>query len=205
MQSNKVVFDFDRTYIRINSFPYWIIYLILLHFFTFRWYRAFGIVLLLLKRKLTKQISHQTFKQHILEIDLPSDSTLFFCSFLKRFVHKEVSHQLIQHLQKKDKVIISSAAPEIYLKQFFSKENVTVMGAHLDNLKRMNENHGKGKVENLYHFEVIKEEEKLKRVFTDSEEDVPLGEMSEEIILVRPNENTILAFESLQKKIKILK
>ncbi|WP_322970905.1 haloacid dehalogenase-like hydrolase [Faecalibacter sp. LW9] len=205
MQSSKVVFDFDETFISINSFPYWVVYLIGFDFLTLKWSAGLYLTKCLLQRKIMKTISHVEFKEEILKHKINSTGVRIFCQFLRRYEHQWIRDKFVQHIHQQDEVIISSAAPEIYLREYFINQKIKIVGAHLKTDGTLNDNHSEMKLSNLYHFQWLNKNEKLKEVYTDSYEDLPLAKQSLHVYLIKPNLKTLKAFEILKEHITILK
>ena len=202
---NKIVFDFDQTYISINSFPYWVIFVLIHEIIALRWRNFFHLIGLLFQRKLTKKITHIEFKKEFLEIHINSKALQLFCRFIQIYENKEITSAFHKHLEVGDEVIISSAAPNVYLKEYFKNCNVQVIGAFIESNGLFNENHGELKKRNLYQTSILTKEELILKLYTDSYEDLPLGEIAETIVLVQPNAKTLRSFDYLSDRVSVIK
>lgn len=199
----KVVFDFDGTLIRVNSFPKWVKFLAWSKFKNLDFSSFSKIIGLIFKRKLLNSIRHEEFKKALMELPFSADEVIEFARFLKSFEHQNVMGKLQQLLDEGCFVAISSAAPEMYLKVYAKiteLENVTVIGASISENKLIL-NHSINKIENLEEKGFIKPTEKIEVLFTDSEEDWPLAQRSHKTILVNPSENTLSFYRNQNRTI----
>lgn len=212
MEKNKSFFDFDGTLIRINSFPYWIIFSSGYAFLTLRFKLFWKISVLLFKRKVQKKISHAEFKKELFLLGISDRSNQKFAFFLAFFERKSIVQELIKLNQERHSIVISSAAPEIYLKKtieiIFPKihHELWVYGSKIEN-GSLNDNYKEEKLRNLYKIQFLSQGENLTNLFTDSWDDSPLAYHSETIVLISPSEKCRKKYtenSDLIKKIKNL-
>jgi len=118
-----IVVDFDGTFVKVNSFELFAKYLV---FFSISHinFRLFAFLFLeLLKRKFRLE-SHEELKKHIL-FYLKNNcidnvlSTFLIC--LKSYVNDDVLNRLRKWKQEEYIIVLSSAAPEYYLKYFIQQ------------------------------------------------------------------------------------
>lgn len=200
----KVVFDFDGTLIRVNSFPKWVKFFAWSKFKNFEFATFSKIISLIFQRKILNSLRHEEFKKALMELPFAEHEANEFARILKSFEHPNVMGKLQQFLDEGYAVAISSAAPETYLKAYVKiakLENVKVIGASISENKLIL-NHSINKIENLEEKGFIKPTEKIEVLFTDSEEDWPLAQRSHKTILVNPSEMT-LSFYRNQNRTKI--
>lgn len=194
MEKNKSFFDFDGTLIRINSFPYWIMFSGGYALISFQFGLLGKIINLLFKRKIQHKISHSEFKKKLVQLPISESSDQRFSTFLTNFVRKDLKKELTELYQKNHSIVISSAAPEVYLKLTIQKifprihNHLFVIGSKIENGK-LNNNYKEEKLINLYKIGFLNPEEKLKSIYTDSWDDASLAFHSDEIILISPKKN----------------
>lgn len=195
MEKNKSFFDFDGTLIRINSFPYWILFSMFYALMSFKLGLFLRIINLLFKRKIQGKISHSEFKKKLIQLPISENSNQRFSSFLSNFIRADLKGELIQLYRENHSIVISSAAPEIYLKltmqRIFPKiyNELSVIGSKLEN-EKLNDNYKEEKLINLYKIGFLNPEENLKNLYTDSWDDSSLAFHSELIILISPKKNS---------------
>lgn len=189
---NKTVFDFDGTLIRINSFPCWVLFLIGYSFLNFRFSIAIKVIKLLIKREIKNKINHPDFKKALMDLHFTEDYHKNFAIFLSFFVRKNLMKELKSLYKKNHKIVITSAAPEIYLTKTIGiilpeiYNDLTIIGAKIKN-DHLNGNHKKEKLLNLYESGFLKQDEKVVKLFTDSWDDSEIAYHSENIILISPS------------------
>ena len=188
----KVVFDFDETLVRINSFTYWVFFIWYFSFLKLDFRLFFHLSFLLFKRKIRKNISHETFKKEIISLELSAVYYEKFSIKLAPYFNQEVKAHLENHLIQQDQIVISSGAPEKYLKhfiqQFYPNTSLLVIGAKIEN-GRLNDNLKEKKVENLIACDFLKKSERIAILFTDSSHDLALARLAQSIYLISPKDD----------------
>lgn len=189
---NKTVFDFDGTLIRINSFPYWVLFLIGFSVWKFRFFVAIKVCILLIHREILKSISHVDFKKALMEIPFTKAYHKNFAIFLSRFARKKLLNELEILHQNGHKITITSAAPEFYLVEavhyLFPEiyKDLVIVGAKVEN-HNLNGNHKIEKLSNLYTTGFIKEGENISHLYTDSWDDCEIAYIAHKVVLVSPS------------------
>lgn len=196
MEENKSFFDFDGTLIRINSFPYWILFVIGYSILSLNFSLVIKVSNLLIQRKIKKNISHREFKKKLIQLPIYDDCNQKFAKFISIFVRKKLSDELKKLYEQKHLIVISSAAPENYLKYSIEKifppiqYELTIIGSKLTFDGKLNDNYKEEKLKNLYKCNFLNKQEFLKNIYTDSWDDMSLALQSEKLILVSPTKKT---------------
>lgn len=194
MEKNKSFFDFDGTLLRINSFPYWIMFSAGYALISLKFGLFFKIINLLFKRKIQHKISHAKFKEKLIQLPISENSNQLFSSFLSNFVRMDLKKELTQLHQKNHSIVISSAAPEVYLKLTIQNifpeihDQLFMIGSKIEN-GTLNDNYKEEKLINLYKIGFLNPEETLKNLYTDSWDDSSLAFHSKSITLICPKRN----------------
>lgn len=193
---NKILFDFDKTIVSVNSFPLWVKYLL------YRGMRELNICMvlrifkLLVSRKILNHITHQDFKLELMRLPISDAWNDEFALKLLKKVNHEVSAALNAHVQRGDVVVVSSAAPDIYLVATIKHiviggfDSIAIIGASLTEVG-INENYKASKVSNLYVGRILHPGELIDVLYTDSWDDLPLAEISKKIFLINPDEKSL--------------
>ncbi|SMC44797.1 HAD family hydrolase [Moheibacter sediminis] len=195
MEENKSFFDFDETLIRINSFPYWILFVISYSALSFDFKLTAKFSKLLFERKIRKNISHYNFKKELLKFSVSDNCNQKFAGFLSFFTRKELINELRRLHVEKHKIVISSAAPENYLRKTIElilpeiSDEILIIGSKPHNNEWV-DNYKEYKLQNLYKSQFLHENEILKNVYTDSWDDSALAYKSENIILISPSKKS---------------
>lgn len=204
----KIVFDFDKTLVRINTFPLWILFVLV--FSTLKFEFRYNLLILLIQRKISKRISHDEFKREILEIKLSDSYYKTFARIIKYFVNQKVYDLLVKEYQNHHMIIISSAAPEKYLKPCIKKifptfnNEIIVIGASVSNGKFSN-NYKEEKYLNLLKEKYLLSGELVEEFYTDSIDDLPLALNSKKVILVSPTVTSLNKYKAQYKnKLEII-
>lgn len=193
----KVIVDFDETLISVNSFTKWVSF-ILVHSFKRADLKVFfNIVRLAFYRKVVKRYTHQTFKLKLIQLNLTEDYYTNFSKQLSRSINSKVVY-LIEELCEEDySIIISSAAPEEYLKHFiayyFKRKEIVVIGSTIEN-NVLVDNFGEQKLNTLIDRNILEVGERFEALFTDSYHDLPLAEFAKKVYLINPTENSLNIF-----------
>lgn len=203
----KVIFDFDGTLIRVNSFPKWVKFLLWNQLKNAEFKTFFKLIKLLFHRKISRRISHNEFKQRLMQMNFESASTAF-AKDLMRHLNQDVFERLKFHLKSKDMIAISSAAPLDYLMPFMQsivQENLLIIGSRISDNELIT-NHKISKLQNLELQRFIDSDEEFDILYTDSWDDFSLAQRAKHIILVNPTEqNKALYLKNFLVKIEILK
>jgi|SRR5690606_9172126 len=211
MEKNKSYFDFDGTLISVNSFPLWILFSAFYALISLR-LGLFGKILkLLFQRKIQQKISHYEFKKALISLNISEKSDENFVQILTVFKRKNLVEELKKLHSENHEIVISSAAPENYLKKIIAfifpeiHQNLMIIGSNIvDN--ELIDNYKEQKLINLHQSGFLAENEMLKNVFTDSWDDVSLAYRCENLILIAPKPKCkamFLADSALNSKIKI--
>lgn len=185
----KVVFDFDGTLIRVNSFPKWVKFLLLKKLKNFEFLGFLQLSYFIFLRKILNKISHDDFKQKLILHYSDSKLCAEFAEKLTHELNQNVFEILKKHVQNNDLIAISSAAPEVYLHAFFDiimDEKLWIVGSQIHENKLII-NHKDSKIHNLEIHNFINKNENFDCLYTDSLDDSSLANRAEKIILVNPN------------------
>lgn len=203
---NKAVFDFDKTLVTLNTFPIWIVFVIIYSIIKLDFKTDF--LKLLWKRKIAKTISHNQFKCELLKVDLNQNYHDTFAKLISNFKNEKCIKELNKLQNQQYKIAISSAAPEHYLKTtiqlLFPEHQFLVIGANIDSDKFCG-NYKIEKVQNLIKMRFIESSEEIDCLYTDSFDDYPLAQFSKKLILVSPDKYSYLKYkESYKKEIVVI-
>lgn len=188
----KVVFDFDETLVKINSFKSWVIFL------WFHSIKKLNIKLfikvskLIISRKVLKIDSHQDFKMKLMELKIHDNYDVAFGKKLSNYIDPIVFNYLKKLEESKYKIAISSAAPNRYLRRFvkdYISDQILVIGAFVEN-GNLKENFKEDKVKNLIQQDFLKVNERIELVFTDSYHDVELIKLAKKTYLIFPSKKS---------------
>ena len=182
-----IVTDLDGTLISINSFPFWIRFLIKEAISNINLTLLFNLLILLFKRKVLKE-KHVEFKRQLMLLEYPESYDHNFAVQLLCYINEDVVTELFT--TKKACIVISTAAPSNYAEAFVSALPFKVDKLHCSKITngKIYENFADNKVvsfKNDFHSQ------KINLFLTDHIEDLPLMLHSEAIILVKPKQETI--------------
>lgn len=196
-----IVVDFDKTLVRVNSFPRWVMFLLRSSVRDNRFYFFIYIFLLLGARKVGI-ISHLYFKKKLMALGYPKYWDINFSKTLGEYLDQDLV-VFINGISDGKKVIISSAAPVNYLNYFdldvlnnchAIQGSKIVEGVLLENI-------GIRKYEQLSSlfdcFEVL-------YCFTDHYLDFPLLNKSRIKYLVNPDVNTVRKVNFDMEEIRLI-
>jgi len=187
---NKSIFDFDKTLIRINSFPFWILFLMFYSLLKFRFYLFVKLFKLLWNRKIHENIKHVDFKHELVKLTQNMDCHSQFGIILSLFIRKKVGQKLVELHASGHRIAVTSAAPEIYLKPFVEKIfpdfEIQIFGSKINENEVWEENFGANKLNSAIRSRFLEKKEKFRNLFTDSWDDSELAGMAEKITLVYP-------------------
>lgn len=185
----KIVFDFDGTLIRVNSFPKWVKFLLWRNIINFKLLSFIELCYLIFLRKILNQISHNELKQKLILTYSDSELCVEFAKKLKFELNQNVLNRLKTHVENNDIVVISSAAAEVYLKPFFEiildKQPIIIGSQVIDN--KLITNHKETKIQNLELQNFIEKNENFDCLYTDSLDDFSIAERADKVILVNPD------------------
>lgn len=117
-KNNIVVFDFDETIFKYNSFKIWCRWLLVHSIRNLKFKLFIELIVCFICRKIFSSISHEDFKKKLIELssqDIFDDFSLYLCN--ESFWNYPILSKVKWHLDNDDFVIISSAAPEDYLEK----------------------------------------------------------------------------------------
>jgi len=207
---NKSIFDFDKTLIRINSFPFWILFLMFYSLLKFRFPLFVKLFQLLWNRKIRKKIKHVDFKHELVKLTQNMDCHSRFGIILSLFIRKKVGQKLVELHTNGHRIAVTSAAPEIYLKPFVEKIfpdfEIQIFGSKINENEIWEENFGANKLNAAIRSRFLGQKEKFRNLFTDSWDDFELAGMAEKITLVYPknaDKKRFLENPELKNKVEI--
>jgi len=215
MTQNKkaVVVDFDGTFVKVNSFELFIKYLLFFSFLHVQ-FRLFTFLSFeILKRKLRLE-SHGEMKMHILWHLKNNETYNVLPAFLTRlssYINKNVLAIVEERKQKGCVIILSSAAPEYYLKPFVRQYanlfdfvlSTPVPNSDKDSL--WSENICNTKFKRTISF-LQNHNFSFSIFLTDHYDDIPLLEIQKsKNILVNPSKYTLEKVKEKNIKFEILK
>ncbi|WP_313375574.1 hypothetical protein [Chishuiella sp.] len=205
----KAIFDFDKTLISINTFTYWVFHLWLISLKKGNFKLFFKITFLIFSRKVLKNISHKNFKEKLLLFDYNQEYDILFCKKISKYINYDILNSLNKLNEQNYFIAISSAAPEKYLKIFVNNylhiNKSLVLGSVLVDGKIF-ENFQKNKLLRLIETKFIEKDEVYECLFTDSDDDIFLGENAKKISLVNPTKEILKNYMNVySSKIEIKK
>lgn len=187
-----IVIDLDGTFISVNTFHKWMIFIAKQAFKKLAFLSLINIFYTITLR-VFKRINHAQMKYSILKISEKLISEIEIGNFVKslnRYVHQDILNTL---KDKETITILATAAPKIYAKKFseiygFNYE-ISTPASHKSNWK---ENLKEEKKKNLL---VLLQKENLGLevavLYTDHHDDLPLMEYAKMTYLVNPSKGTI--------------
>lgn len=185
----KVVFDFDGTLIRVNSFPKWVKFLLWKKLINFELLGFIQLSYLIFLRKILNKISHNEFKRKLILHHSDSEVCAAFAKKLTHELNQNVFELLKKHVKNNDVIAISSAAPQVYLQAFLDmimNEKLWIIGSRIiDN--NLTVNHQETKIHNLEIHNFIDKNENFDCLYTDSLDDSSLANRADKIFLVNPD------------------
>jgi phosphoserine phosphatase len=188
-----IVVDFDKTLIKVNSFPRWVFFNLTQSLLTGRLALFLRIAVLLAQRKILGRIAHDDFKKSLMLSGFPDDWNRRFAGKCAAFLREEICLDIVNFIKGGDTVVLCSAAPECYLKAFAGivfgelKEKVFVAGSRIVNGGLVN-NSGNEKVRRLRE---MFNSPSVSMVYTNSYDDAPLAGIAEKVFLVNPLQKDI--------------
>lgn len=195
--NNIVFFDYDETLITGNSFPRWVLFLLARSLSGFKVSMVMQIVGLLGKRKLLRVMSHRDFKQKMMMLDVPDEWNEAFADILAKSVRSELVNALKEALQENGRVVVSSAAPESYLRPAVGKlvsgwatvpDSLSIIGSKLvDGV--LFDNYKEGKVVSLVKHGLLDDESCIEILYTDSWDDAAIAGHAKKVCLVSPSDS----------------
>ncbi|MEZ8585580.1 HAD family hydrolase [Vibrio cyclitrophicus] len=205
MQKNKiVVFDFDETILKKNSFTIWCRWLVKYYFFNFRVLLFLNLVYLILQRKVFRRLEHEEFKLKLIK-SVPKDINNEFSKYLlNREWNLNVCNKLLECKRNGYFVVISSAAPLAYLLPTVKLKELNadlVLGAELSNDGILISNFKEDKALNVLKRLNV---DRIDLFFTDSLDDMAMMKISGEIFIVLNKNNTESKFRYELKLNKIV-
>jgi phosphoserine phosphatase len=183
-----IVVDFDRTLIKVNSFPRWVFFILAQSLLSGRFPLFWRIAVLLAQRKILGRISHEDFKKRCMLSGFPDDWNRRFAGKCAAFLREELYSDIVDFIRTGDTVVLCSAAPQCYLEPFAGivfkefKDRVFIIGSKIVNGGLVN-NFGMEKVNNL---KAMFTAPAVSMVFTNSYDDMPLAAIAEKTVLVGP-------------------
>ena len=187
-----ILVDLDGTLISCNSFPKWVVFLLLSSFRQLRWWVTVKVAFWLLWRKLGF-ISHQRFKRDLMRLTYPDFYDLAFAKTLLPYLNDAV----VAAVQAEDAAVrvLSTAAPVNYAAHLVDLLGVDFQRLHSTQVHdgQLRENVGEHKVQSLRRdfpgdLDIT--------LYTDHRDDIPLMKISANVILVNPSKKCTAAIES---------
>lgn len=152
MQNNIVLVDLDGTIIKYNSFPRWIIFILIRSILSLRLVLFFKVIFLSLLRK-TRLHSHELYKKKLISLNIPTKWNRVFSKIILKDINTDVV-KLVENycLENNCRAVISSAAPVAYVTHLASISsffNEDVFGSFVDNEGNLFNNIGVNKKEQV--------------------------------------------------------
>ena len=203
MSKKIVVIDLDGTFVSVNTFHKWMIFIAKQAFKKYAFITLLKIFYIIILRAL-KKINHAQMKFAILKISevfICDDEIDIFIKSLDNYVHKEI----LTLIKSQEYItILATAAPQIYAKKLsevygFDYEISTPSTSS----KVWKENLREEKKKNL--IALLKKENlglEVERLYTDHHDDLPLMEYAKVTYLVNASEATIKYVDATQVNIK---
>lgn len=198
MPSRRVLFDFDGTLVRDNSFPHWVAFLVASGLIRGEPILSLRVATLVVRRKVLRRLTHEQFKASLIGLNVPA-------TWDRRFLDKALARsnvavfaKLRQHLLSGDTVWVSSAAPIRYLrglKERLPAGDLRVLGAVVVDGKLV-DNSRELKAANLFSSGVFRDGAELDIVYTDSSDDIFCARRSLATVLVNPSDASYRAYMS---------
>lgn len=190
------VVDLDGTYVRGNTLHIYIrcgMAQMLRRLSFGKLLRTFGLLAL---RRL-HLVSHKAMKFGICAMIDPADMRLR--RKFKARVEQLINTDVRKALDKADKLLLATAAPDTYVPWIW--EGAYVATAMQDNPGRI-ECRGEEKMRRIR--EVVKYPAELDTLYTDHSDDIPLMESFYDVVLVSPSTETVMKVESLGIRYSII-
>lgn len=186
-----VVVDLDRTILKVDSFPKWVIFL-LEKTLSSRKVRLFLFTLYFVILRALNLIDHQSFKMKLMAFDYPTDWNEQFAQTLIPAFQESVIDYLKTILRKHPtaRFVVSTAAPVGYVENLL--KNVPfkldkVIASRIQD-RRFIDNSGEAKAES---FKQAYPNTQCDLFITDHHSDIPMMRMSKLVILVKPSKRTL--------------
>ncbi|MDR0873714.1 MAG: haloacid dehalogenase-like hydrolase [Prevotellaceae bacterium] len=197
------IYDLDGTLISFNSFQYWLVFSFIAALFFFRIDYNWLIFKTTLQRVFGK-IDRFTFKEKMMNFHEQNKDKKFikccnasFASFLKRKTKKSL-------LNKHEKSLLATAAPDCYVKYYVTKMNCFEnYSASYIAKGILQENIGERKLQST--MQLIGNKPHNIVLYTDHFDDVPLAQKACEVFLVCPADKTKQEYESLKIRYTLVK
>ncbi|MBY6105286.1 haloacid dehalogenase-like hydrolase [Ferrimonas balearica] len=192
-----IVVDLDGTLVKVNTFPKWILHVLISSLLNLDFNTFHKFFLLLALRKLGF-ISHHDFKFRL--IDVGSDDS-YNITFAKKII-RHINPNVIRKLGSNGvSYVLSTAAPSCYAHKIAELCDVNWYAVYCSEIRdgKFFENYGKNKVDCL-----VSDLGKVEclEFYTDHHEDLPMMQYSNSVTLVEPSMKTIEIAE--QSNIRLL-
>lgn len=197
-QSNIVIFDFDGTLYDGNSFHDFMIFIAMRFLKTLK-LKAIMLLLYYVLLRFVKKFNHIEMKVKIISLSkkyITENELQEFTEIMQKRLNPKIMTRL-DSLVKSKTVIVSSAAPCVYLKQLKRIDHVDIIhcsdsveGIWLENKSK----HKLKRIESLFPNLTIEE------LYTDHHDDLDLAWKSEKVYLVTPSKETVRLFKPLEDK-----
>ncbi|NDV96112.1 haloacid dehalogenase-like hydrolase [Dysgonomonas sp. 521] len=203
-----VVVDLDRTFIKINSFEFFYIFLLKYSLVSFKMGYFFKLFFLILGRK-CKLYSHEKLKYYTLieTYSIKSETLDSFSEILVSHINYKVIKIINEYKEKGYTICLATAAPILYVENFVTRFKLfdSVVCTSIPQKKKpWEENLGITKLNNVKNL-FQKQNCSINVVITDHADDIPLLLNSEDTnYLVSPSKKSIAQINKHLIKYKII-
>jgi phosphoserine phosphatase len=194
MKDKIVVFDFDGTIIKLNSFRLYLLYLLLCFSIRFDVAAVLGL-LKLFSLKVMGRVDHLTLKCICNKLGerLSPSQNLFFWKLMRFFFRPEIIAYEREYRKNDDIIIvIASAAPYVYMryaKAFLPADIVVSYGDPGNETSHSVDNTGEYKLTNIANA-LGHQISRIQAVFSDHSNDIPLFRISDLVVVVKPTKRS---------------
>ena len=194
---NIVVVDFDECLCSVNSFRYWLVYSLVFLLLRLRLITLLYVVQVCVARVfgITGRLS---MKKDVLKYtqDSPEWMVRLFCKFLHLKTDEKVMAKMTEYKQQGMDIVLNTAAPLFYIKVYAGFFNFThVIASENISTGEWVENFGIEKLTNLNSL--YSGCYNLQCVITDHMDDLPLMSHAKSVLLVCPDEDTLIGLRGI--------
>ena len=205
MSKKIIVIDLDGTFVSVNTFHKWMIFVTILAFKKLRFISLLNILKIILLRAI-KKINHAQMKVAILKISekfIKNKDIKNFVQSLDKYVHQDI----LKRLDKDNTInILATGAPQIYAQEIKEKYGFDYeISTPPTTIKPWKENLKEEKKKNL--LALLERENltsKVESLYTDHHDDLPLMVYAEFTYLVNASEETLKKIKNAKIALKTL-
>lgn len=204
MNRKLIVCDFDKTIIKVNSFPLWIKFC-LLNSIKYRNYSCLIKLMYLTGVRKIGLLCHEDYKMKVCMLSPTNKWANEFVCSLRKHLNKKLLDRLHPHLENTD-ILISTAAPDVYanliplLFDKLSVQNIKVHCSYINNGVLYN-NYGMKKLDRL---KAEFPESRVVIFATDDVTDMPLSKISDITYLVNNDVGVINTFKESVSNLEVI-